>query len=105
MTANDRPENFLGVTQAAGISTLGNDAAARFIFRNASPTPVLTASEIQFMKAEAAYRMGDKLTAYNAYKEGIKLNFDLLMADYNVNVPVANQLTPTVRDAYLANTL
>ncbi|MBC7874371.1 MAG: SusD/RagB family nutrient-binding outer membrane lipoprotein [Ferruginibacter sp.] len=98
-----RPESFHGVSQFAGISAVGNDAASRYIFRNASPTPVLTASEIQFMKAEAAYRKGDKQTAYNAYREGIKLHFDLLMADYNTNVPAANLLSPAIRDAYLAN--
>ncbi|MEN9547475.1 MAG: hypothetical protein RIR12_66 [Bacteroidota bacterium] len=104
LPANDRPENFHGGSQAAGITTTGNDASARYIFRNASPTPVLTASEIQFIKAEAAYRKGDKTTALNAYREGIKLHFDLLMADYNVNVPLANQITTSVRDAFLANT-
>jgi Starch-binding associating with outer membrane len=105
MAANDRPENFHGVSQSGTtIVTTGNDGAARFIFRNASPTPVMTASEIQFMKAEAAYRKSDKQTAYNAYKEGIKLHFDLLIADYSVNVPVTNIMTTVIRDAYLANT-
>lgn len=104
MAANDRPENFHGAGQSGTtIITTGNDGATRYIFRNASPTPVLTASEIQFMKAEAAYRIGQKQTAYNAYREGIKLHFDLLMADYNVNVPAANVITPAIRDAYLAN--
>lgn len=105
MAANDRPENFHGVSQAGtAIVTTGNDGAARFIFRNASPTPVMTASEIQFMKAEAAYRKGDKGTALAAYREGIKLHFDLLMADYNTNVPTGSLLTTSIRDGFLGNT-
>lgn len=103
--ATERPENFHGVSQnSTAIVTTGNDANARFIFRNAAPTPILTASEIQFMKAEAAYRNGDKQTAYNAYKEGIRLNFDLLMDTYSVNVPAPSLITNTIRDSYLANT-
>lgn len=103
--ATERPENFHGVSQnSTAIVTTGNDANARFIFRNAAPTPILTASEIQFMKAEAAYRKGDKQTAYNAYKEGIRLNFDLLMDTYSVNVPAPSLITNAVRDSYLGNT-
>jgi hypothetical protein len=98
-----RPESFHGVSQFAAANYTGNDGNARFIFRNASPTPVMTASEIQFMKAEAAYRKGDKPTALTAYREGIKLHFDLLMADYNTNV-TTGLLTTAIRDAYLANT-
>ena len=104
LPANDRPENFGGVSQATGVSVaVGSDATARYIFRNGSPTPVLTASEVQFMKAEAAYRFGQKQVAYDAYKEGIKLHFDLLISDYAANVPGPSLLTTAIRDAYLNN--
>jgi Starch-binding associating with outer membrane len=104
MAANDRPESFHAASQVTGIvTTTGSDANCRYIFRNASPTPILTASEIQFMKAEAAFRKGDKQTAYNAYKDGIKLHFDMLMDVYSVNVPAPNLITPAIRDIYLAN--
>jgi len=73
---NDRPENFWGVPQKgtatanppysdnANNTSPSTDANARFIFRNSSPFPIMTASEIKFMKAEAAFRKGDKSTAY-----------------------------------------
>jgi hypothetical protein len=104
LPADDRPENFSGASQKDGINNaVGPDANTRYIFRNASPIPILSASEIKFMKAEAAYRKGDKPTAYEAYKEGIRLHFDLLISTYSVNVPAANLITTTTRDNYLNN--
>ena len=100
----DRPESFFGISQNA--TTVVNsapvtDASCRYIFRNASPIPVITASEVQFMKAEAAFIKGDKTTALAAYKLGIQLNFDMLTTDYNVNVPADKVITTAIRDAFL----
>jgi hypothetical protein len=102
----DRPENFFGVSQnatAAVNTTPTNDLNCRYIFRNASPTPVITASEIQFMKAEAAFLKGDKATALEAYKQGISLHFDLLMTEFNVNIPADKVITTAIKDAFLNN--
>ena len=38
----------------------------------------MTASEIQFMKAEAAFHKGDLTTALAAYTAGINLHFDFI---------------------------
>ena len=102
----DRPENFHGVSQATGtVNTApATDVNCRFIFRNSAPFPVMTASEMAFMRAEAAFIKGDKATALAAYKEGISKHFDLLMANYNTNVATADLLTAAKRDAFLANT-
>jgi hypothetical protein len=104
ITANDRPESFWGISQAAAITNTapGNDANCRFIFRNTAPLPVITASEVQFMRAEAAFKKGDKTTALAAYTKGISLHFDHLMADYNVNIPVGEDITPAKKAAYMA---
>jgi tetratricopeptide (TPR) repeat protein len=102
VNANDRPENFWGSRWDSMVPPL-SDARARYIFRNASPVPVLTASEVYFMKAEAAYRKGDKTTSLAAYKKAIELNFDMLQNDYSTNVPATNLLTAGIRDAFLAN--
>jgi tetratricopeptide (TPR) repeat protein len=101
-TAN-RPEGFWGQRHDSLVPP-ANDSRARYIFRNASPMPVLTASEVLFMKAEAAYRKGDKATALSSYKRAIELNFDMLQNDYSVNVPASKLLTGTIRDAFVANT-
>lgn len=100
--AADRPENFWGSRHDSLVPPL-SDARARYIFRNASPIPVMTASEVQFMKAEAAFIKNDKATALTAYRKAIELNFDHLRTDYAAGVPASNLITTGVRDAFLAN--
>ena len=105
--ANERPESFWGVSQTNGIVNTAppNDANCRFIFRNAAPLPVMTVAEIQFMKAEAAYRKGDKGTALDAYKQGIAAHIDMLTTYYNTNVPTAELITGQKKADFLANPL
>ena len=106
LPGTDRPESFHGVSQATGTNNTApaTDVNCRFIFRNNAPFPVMTASEMAFLRAEAAFLKGDKATALTAYKDGIAKHFDLLMANYNTNVPTADLLTAATRDAFLANT-
>ncbi len=107
ITANDRPENFWGISQAAGVNNTapGTDNNCRYLFRNTSEFPVMTASEIQFMKAEALYRMNDKTGALAAYRSGIDLNLDMLSSTYSTNVPAAGLLTPAIKNSFLSNPL
>lgn len=102
LLANEQPLSFWG-TPFAGSATGTTDANCRYIFTNAGPYPVMTASEIQFIKAEALLRKGDRVNAVAAYRKGIELNFDLLRTVYETNVPVANRITNATRDAYLNN--
>ncbi len=100
--AVDRPESFWGVNQT--VTTNGapsNDNNCRYVFRNAAPLPIIIASEVLFMKAEAALKKNDKTTALAAYREGISQHFDLLTSVYNVNVPTAEAITPASKQAYL----
>jgi hypothetical protein len=98
----DQPNNFWGGLFS---TTTGSDAGSRYIFTNSPIWPIMTASEMQFTKAEAMYRKGDKTGALAAYLNGINLNFDQLIADYETNVPAARKITPAARAAYLANPL
>jgi hypothetical protein len=97
----NRPENFWGASQRSGV----NNAAGtnpRYIFRNDAPFPIMTASEIHFLKAEAAFKKNDKATALVAYREGIRQNFNMLMSpDFNVNIPAGMMLTAATRDAFV----
>ena len=106
MAANDRPESFHGLSQVTATNNTApaTDVNCRFIFRNNAPFPVMTATEMAFIRAEAAFIKGDKAAALAAYKDGISKHFDLLMANYNTNVPTADLLTVAKRDAFLANT-
>jgi len=104
LAANDRPENFWGVPQISANNTApANDLNCRFIFRNDAPFPVMTATEISFMRAEAAFLKGDRATALVAYKDGIAKHFDLLMNYYNTNVPASSLLTATIKANFLAD--
>lgn len=100
----DRPDNFYGSTNLTTVAP-ASDALCRYIFVNYAPSPVITASEVQFMKAEAALRKGDKATALAAYTLGVSLHFDMLSSTYNTNIPTAQQITPAAKASYMANPL
>lgn len=98
LTATDIPFNFWG-----GTGTSSSGATPRYIWGDVMPWPVITASEMQFLKAEAYYRKGSRAEALTAYREGIRLDFDLLTGtpSYEANVPAARKITTAMRDAYL----
>jgi Starch-binding associating with outer membrane len=48
--------------------------SGRWIFADKAPHYIITAAEIQFIKAEAAFRKGDKALAFTALKQGITLH-------------------------------
>lgn len=50
----------------------------KYVFGDKVVFPIMTASQIQFMKAEAAMKKGDRATAFAAYKSGINLHFDFI---------------------------
>ena len=105
LSVADQPRNFWGQSFATTLAP-ALDTGGRYIFKNAVPLPVITASEVQFMKAEALYRKGDKGNALIAYVNGINLNFDLLQStDYEQSVPAARRITPASKAAYLASTV
>ena len=98
----EQPQNFWG--GAFGSTTApGTDDGARYIFRNNAPFPIITAAEIQFIKAEAHYRKGNMAAARQAYLDGINLSFDQLTSTYQTNVPANMQITAAQKAAYLSN--
>jgi hypothetical protein len=104
LATNDQPKNFWGGTFATtGAPT--SDATCRYIFKNGAPFPIITASEIQFMKAEALYLKGNKNGALAAYKEGISLSLDLLTTAYNVDIPPGKEITPAIKTSFLNDPL
>ena len=122
MLSENLKGNFLGLKPWAGFSTAdsnypknywrhptptstaapGTDST-RYLYSNTSPWPMMTASEMQFIIAEAALRKGDRPTALAAYINAISLNFDMLSNDYPQNIPAGKQITPAVKAAYLAS--
>ena len=102
LSTNDQPRNFWGGLYS---TTTGSNANSRYIFKDAMPWPVVTACEIQFLKAEALYRKADKAGARIAYANGISLSIDMLNNDYSSAVPVARLITPAMKATFLANPL
>ncbi len=102
LTANDYPKNFWGNNTPNATSAPSVDSS-RYLYQNTSPWPMMTASEMQFIVAEAAYRKGDKGTALTAYTNAISLNFDMITTTYPQNVPAVFAITPSSKTAYLSN--
>ena len=100
----DSSHNFWGGTFQT-TTPPSSDANCRYVFTNSPVFPIITASEIQFIKAEALLRKNDRPNALAAYTNGINLNFDQLIADYQTNVPLALQISGAARAAFLANPL
>ena len=102
LVTNDQPQSFWGLPFANATAPV-SDAACRYIFKNGSPFPIITASENKFILAEAYLRKGDVNSALTAYKDGISLNFDMLMNDYAAGVPAARLITTAMKTTYLTN--
>ena len=98
----DYPKNFW--RNATANSTGGsNPDSSKYLYQNTSPWPIMTASEMQFIIAEAAYHKGDKDMALAAYTNAISLNLDMLTTTYPQNIPAGKEITPTAKAAYLSN--
>ncbi len=96
-TTNQRPLSFWGIN-STGTTTGGSDATARTYFLNSGPFPILTYTWLQFVKAEAAFKKGDRATALTAYKAGIGGHFEHLK-----RLTGYVDFTNAQRDAYLNN--
>lgn len=81
-------------------------ATGTFYSRPDAPTYLLTYAEMCFIKAEVLFKRGDKAGAFNAYKEGILANINLMnskLATYgNVN-PSKSPMTQDKIDAFITN--
>ena len=98
--ANQKVINFWGAYATNVAPTGGNDSGARTFFKNDSKFPIMTYSEMQFLKAEAAFKKGDKALARTAYINGIGGHFDMLKTHFTGYTPI----TPAERASFLANT-
>lgn len=97
-----------------GDSTYANPSASRFdptrgkyLFRDKAVSPVMTYSEIQFTKAEAAYRKNNRTLAYTAYLAGIRGHFDFINRSVfpRSNNPLYNTspISPAEINRYIAS--
>jgi hypothetical protein len=98
MTATQQPFNFFGYAGTGGLGL-----PSRYIFDDKTKFPFMTYAQLQFVKAEAAYRMGDKSTALAAYRNGISAHIDFVNARNLDANQAATQITSTEKAAFLAD--
>jgi hypothetical protein len=95
-----RIPNLWGTTGSGSTAVPG-----RYIFRDKADFPLMTYSELQFIKAEAAFIKGDKITALDAYKKGIEASIDMVNRNTVVStvVPTAALITAAQKTLFLIN--
>lgn len=71
--------------------------ANRYLFKDPIKWPIMTYSEIQFIKAEAAFKANQPAVALAAYTEGISKSIDF------VNIYGATAITPAQKTAYMTS--
>jgi hypothetical protein len=98
LTAAQQPMNFFGY-----VALPATGSQSRYIFDDKSRLPNMTYSQLQFIKAEAAYKMGDKATALTAYRNGISTHIDFVNARNTDANQAATQISATEKAAFLAD--
>jgi hypothetical protein len=93
-----RPNNFYGYAGTGGLQLPG-----RYLFDDKVSMPVMTYAQLQFVKAEAAYLMGDRALALDAYTKGISAHIDFVNARNNDNNQTPTQITAAEKAAFLAD--
>jgi hypothetical protein len=98
LTAAQQPNNFFGFPLVGGLALPG-----RYLFDDKVKFPIMTYSQLQFIKAEAAYKMGDKATALNAYRNGLSSHIDFVNARNLDDNQSPSQISATEKAAFLTS--
>ncbi|MDQ6871025.1 MAG: RagB/SusD family nutrient uptake outer membrane protein [Gemmatimonadota bacterium] len=97
LTTAQQPNNFYGYPGSTRVGL-----PSRYIFSDKSKVPFMTYSQLQFIKAEAALRMGDQATALAAYKTAISTHIDFVNARNLDDGQTPTQITQAQKDSFLA---
>ncbi|MEO6447096.1 MAG: RagB/SusD family nutrient uptake outer membrane protein [Gemmatimonadaceae bacterium] len=98
MTAAQQPNNFYGFP-----GTGGSQQPGRYLFDDKAKMPVMTYAQLQFVKAEAAYRAGDKASALAAFRNGVSSHIDFVNARNFDNNQSPTQISAAEKAAFLAS--
>lgn len=81
-----------------GVLASGNPGPnqGKYLFKDNAGFPIMTYAEMQFIKAEAAFRMGNAPLAYQAYLNGIGASIDFVSA-------LGTAISATDKNAYMAS--
>lgn len=102
------PVMWADSTYANPSASVFSSSTGKYLFKDKAVMPVMTYSELQFIKAEAAYRQGAKPLAYTAYLAGINAHFDFINRNYGglrgaSNIFNIAAISTAQRNAYLAS--
>jgi hypothetical protein len=103
LTASQQPNNFFGYPGLQRLSNSNQPLQSRYLFSDKSKIPVMTYSQLQFIKAEAALRMGDQATALAAYTNAISAHFDFVNARNAEDNQAVGQIPTAEKTAFLAS--
>jgi len=98
LTAAQQPNNVYGYVGTGGLAQPG-----RYVWDDKARMPVMTYAQLQFIKAEAAYRLGDLATARAAYTAGVSAHLDFVNSRNLDNNQAPTQITAAEKAAFLAN--
>jgi len=93
-----RPNNFFGY-----VGTLGLGLPSRYLFSDKSKVPIMTYAQLQFVKAEAALRMGDQAAALAAYQNAISAHIDFVNARNLDDNQTPTQISGSEKSAFLTS--
>ena len=75
LPVTQQPRNPMGYVGTGGVGLPG-----WYLFDDKAKMPAMTYAQLQFVKAEAAYRMGTQATAQSAYRNAISAHIDWVNA-------------------------
>jgi hypothetical protein len=104
-STDQRPRNLWNTTTDG---TQSANTVGRYLFADAARFPLMTYSQLQFVKAEAAFKAGLKDVALTAYKNGVLAHLDFVQ-QYVTNDPATPEDEVTLytqrKNAYVASTV
>ena len=103
LTAAQQPNNFYGYPGTTRLSSSNAPLQSRYLFSDKSRVPVMTYSQLQFIKAEAALRMGNQATAIAAYTAAISSHIDFVNAHNSDDNQAVTQITAGEKATFLAS--
>ncbi|HLE56574.1 MAG TPA: SusD/RagB family nutrient-binding outer membrane lipoprotein [Rhodothermia bacterium] len=98
LSTAQRPNNPYGYPAAGGAGLTG-----LYLFDDKAKHPAMTYSQLQFIKAEAAYRMGNRALALTTYQNAISAHIDFVNARNADGGQTPPQITAAEKAAFLAN--
>jgi hypothetical protein len=100
MSTTQQPFNFFGYSGTGGLGL-----PSRYIFDDKNKFPFMTYAQLQFVKAEAAFRSGDKATALTAYRNAVSAHIDFVNTkNSEIGSQSATPISAAEKAAFLGDT-